>query len=85
MGSPGLLDDTGQRRIDPDQVTAIAAERLDTQLAEWAEKYPGVELRTDITRDHPGRVLAAASAHDHLVVLGRHRGVYSGTPAIPGV
>jgi len=81
-GSPGLLEDTVQRGIDPVAATAVAAERLQALLAEWAQEYPGVELGADIVQDHPGRALSAASARADLVVLGRHRVPGSDAPAI---
>lgn len=70
--------DRMKRRIDPDQVRAIAAQ-LDSQLTGWVKEYPEVELGQDIVRGHPGRVLATAAGRADLVVLGRHRA--AGSPA----
>jgi nucleotide-binding universal stress UspA family protein len=47
------------------------AARLEDMLAGWREKYPAVETGTEIVRAHPGHLLAQASAHADLVVLGR--------------
>jgi nucleotide-binding universal stress UspA family protein len=63
----------GQRpTIDPHEVSADAATRLDATLAEWREKYPGVQTGWEVVHAHPARVLAGASARADLVVLGRH-------------
>ena len=47
------------------------ATRLEDMLAGWREKYPAVETGTEITHAHPGHLLAQASGHADLVVLGR--------------
>ena len=47
------------------------AARLEDVLAGWREKYPAVETATEIMHAHPGHLLAQASAHADLVVLGR--------------
>jgi len=47
------------------------AARLEDMLAGWREKYPAVETGTEIMHAHPGHLLAQASAHADLVVLGR--------------
>ena len=83
--SPGMLDKATHRMFDSDEQAVVATQRVNSQLTGWAQKYSEVEYRIDIVRDHPGRVLAAASAHASLVVLGRHRGTQSGTPAIGSV
>jgi nucleotide-binding universal stress UspA family protein len=50
------------------------AARLEDMLAGWREKYPAVETGTEIIHAHPGHLLAQASAHADLVVLGRQSG-----------
>lgn len=57
---------------DPAQITAEAVRTLTAALDEWPDKYPGVRVRPDVIRGHPGRVLASYSARADLVVLGRH-------------
>jgi nucleotide-binding universal stress UspA family protein len=49
-----------------------AAHRMADALGMYQEKYPGVPVRTDVARAHPGRVLAGAAARADLVVVGRH-------------
>jgi nucleotide-binding universal stress UspA family protein len=64
----------GQRpTIDPHEVSADAATRLDATLAPWRAKYPGIETGWEVVHAHPARLLAGASASADLVVLGRHR------------
>lgn len=48
------------------------AEQLAGALASYRDKFPGVEVSTDVVRAHPGRVLAGASARADLLVVGRH-------------
>lgn len=57
--------------MNDDILTATAAQ-LDVDLARRQQEYPGVQVRVNVVRGHPGRVLAAASAQAELVVLGRH-------------
>jgi nucleotide-binding universal stress UspA family protein len=59
-------------QFDPQQVSAEAARALAAALEAWREKYPGVRVRHDIIRGHPGRVLASYSARADLIVIGRH-------------
>jgi nucleotide-binding universal stress UspA family protein len=59
--------------IDPHEVSADAAVRLDATLAPWRSKYPGVQTGWEVVHAHPARVLAGAAARADLVVLGRHR------------
>jgi nucleotide-binding universal stress UspA family protein len=47
------------------------AARLEDMLAGWREKYPALETGTEIMHAHPGHLLAQASEHADLVVLGR--------------
>jgi nucleotide-binding universal stress UspA family protein len=67
------------RPADPERFAAEAAQQLTAALEDWHDKYPDVRVRQDVTRGHPGRVLASYSARADLVVLGRH-----GHPAGPG-
>ena len=74
-----------QHTIDPREMSANVAARLDAALDGWREKYPGVPTGWEVVQAHPGRVLAGASARADLVVLGRHhedRGVDSVTYAV---
>ena len=74
---------------DPVQITAEAVRTLTAALDEWRDKYPGVRVRPDVIRGHPGRVLASYSARADLVVLGRHSGCWrpggAGDPAVLSV
>jgi nucleotide-binding universal stress UspA family protein len=56
------------------------AHRMADALAEYQDKFPGVEVATDVARAHPGRVLAGASARADLVVVGRHDARVAGGP-----
>jgi nucleotide-binding universal stress UspA family protein len=47
-------------------------------LSAYRDRFPGVEVCTDVARAHPGRVLAWVSARADMVVVGRHE------PADPG-
>jgi nucleotide-binding universal stress UspA family protein len=57
------------------------AARLEDMLAGWREKYPAVETGTEIVHAHPGRLLAQASAHADLIVLGRQPSHTAGSGA----
>ena len=57
------------------------AARLEDMLAGWREKYPAVETATEITHAHSGHLLAQASAHADLVVLGRRPSQTGGSGA----
>jgi nucleotide-binding universal stress UspA family protein len=57
------------------------AARLEDMLAGWREKYPAVETGTEIVHAHPGHLLAQASAHADLVVLGRQPSQTGGSGA----
>jgi nucleotide-binding universal stress UspA family protein len=54
------------------EAPAEAAHRLSATLDIWCRKYPGVRVRYEIVRGHPGRVLADYSSRADLVVIGRH-------------
>ena len=59
--------------LEPDRLerAAAAGGALGEILAPWREKYPGVPVRQDTVRGHPGRILAWYSARADLVVIGR--------------
>jgi nucleotide-binding universal stress UspA family protein len=56
---------------DRPERAAAAGRALGKILAPWREKYPGVPVRQDTVRGHPGRILAWYSARADLVVIGR--------------
>ena len=62
-------------------VAEAAAEKLDTMLADWQDRYPDVPVTHDFVQGHPGRALVGLSARADLVVLGRHLA----QAALPGV
>lgn len=54
--------------------------RLEADLEPWRDKHPGVSLVAEAVPGHPGHLLAAASQHAALVVVGsRGRGVLKET------
>ena len=57
------------------------AARLEDMLAGWREKYPAVETGTEFMHAHPGHLLAQASEHADLVVLGRQPSQSGGSGA----
>jgi nucleotide-binding universal stress UspA family protein len=69
---------------DPEQITAEADRALTAALEEWRDKYPGVRVRTDVIRGHPGRVMASYSARADLVVLGRRSSLGLAAPGSLG-
>lgn len=50
-----------------------AEERLSEALAGWRERYPDVEVHSGVVREHPAAGLLAASAAQHLLVVGTRR------------
>ena len=73
IGSRGAQGSSQRAAIDPEEVQAYAAMRLDETLAVWRQKYRDVQTGWEVVHAHPGRVLAGASARADLVVLGKHR------------
>jgi nucleotide-binding universal stress UspA family protein len=57
--------------------------RLETAVTAWREKFPDVEVHSEVVHAHPGRVLSGLSARADLVVLGRH--APGGPQDAPGV
>ena len=54
--------------------------RLEAELEPWREKYPDVRLLAEAVPGHPGHLLAVASQHAALVVVGsRGRGTLTET------
>ncbi|RQX02263.1 universal stress protein [Micromonospora inaquosa] len=65
--------------LDQRDITAAEKAALDELLAGWQEKYPDVEVTTEVVADNPSRVLAKASRYAQLVVVGsRGRGGFRG-------
>ena len=55
-------------------------QRLEAELEPWREKYPGVSLLAEAVPGHPGHLLAGASQHAALLVVGsRGRGTLTET------
>ena len=53
---------------------------LEADLAPWRDKYAGVQLRGEAVPGHPGHLLAVATEHAALLVVGsRGRGAVAGT------
>ena len=65
--------------FDQRDITAAEYAALDELLAGWREKYPDVEVTTEVVADNPSRILAKASRNAQLVVVGsRGRGGFRG-------
>ncbi|HXL91806.1 MAG TPA: universal stress protein [Streptosporangiaceae bacterium] len=67
----GLHDDPDHPAAD---LLAMATANLAEALEPWHDKYPAVQLRSEVVRGHPAWVLASYSARAELVVLGRSAG-----------
>lgn len=57
---------------DPHVVAEQAAQALDKLLDTWREKYPDVQVSTEVVPGHSARALVGLSARADLVVIGRH-------------
>jgi nucleotide-binding universal stress UspA family protein len=78
---PGSIDHRGMTPLvyNPEVVTEEHAHRLDDGLATWREKYPDVEVVTEVVHGRPVRILAGLSARADLLVVGtRGRGGFAG-------
>jgi nucleotide-binding universal stress UspA family protein len=58
-------------RAEPPPPARVEAWLAET-LACWQEKYPDVEVRPAVVREHPTAGLVLASAAQHLLVVGSH-------------
>lgn len=64
---------------DPAIVSAEHTRRLNEELAPWRQKYPDVEVVTEVVHGRPVRILAGVSARADLLVVGtRGRGGFAG-------
>jgi nucleotide-binding universal stress UspA family protein len=64
---------------DPEVVAEEHTRRLNDGLATWREKYPEVEVVTEVVQGRPVRILAGLSARADLLVVGtRGRGGFAG-------
>jgi nucleotide-binding universal stress UspA family protein len=70
--------------VKPKRVSSEAFLRLAQLLEPWQEKYPEVEVGTEVIHAHPRQALAEITASADLVVLGRHCGRLTGTDSRPG-
>jgi nucleotide-binding universal stress UspA family protein len=68
-----------------EQIAAEAANALAETLGAWRDTYPGMRVRPDIVRGHPGRVLASYSTRADLIVLGRHASPGGAGPVVGSV
>ena len=66
--------------IDWHAVLAAEEQQLEVELAGWRDKFPEVDVRRRVVRDHAAGVLVEESADAQLVVVGsRGRGGLAGT------
>jgi nucleotide-binding universal stress UspA family protein len=64
---------------NPEVVAKEHTRRLNDGLATWREKYPEVEVVTEVVHGRPVRILAGVSARADLLVVGtRGRGGFAG-------
>jgi nucleotide-binding universal stress UspA family protein len=64
---------------DPEVIAGEHLRRLGEALAPWRDKYPDVEVITEVVHGRPVRILAGVSARADLLVVGtRGRGGFAG-------
>ena len=68
---PGLWA-TDDPLHDTELISATARAEIRDMLSPWGEKYPSVQVISDVVHAHPAQVLASLSARADLVVIGRH-------------
>ena len=65
--------------IKPKRMSSEAFLSLARLLEPWQEKYPDVEVGTEVIHARPGPALAEITASADFLVLGRHRSHLAGT------
>jgi nucleotide-binding universal stress UspA family protein len=78
---PGSIGPAGTTPLvyDSEKVAAEHTHRLNDALAVWREKYPDVEVVTEVVHGRPVRILAGVSARVDLLMVGtRGRGGFAG-------
>jgi nucleotide-binding universal stress UspA family protein len=77
-GTTGLCDTT-PLVYNPVHVAGEQTRRLNDVLAPWRDKYPDVQVVTEVVHGRPVRILAGVSARADLLVVGtRGRGGFAG-------
>lgn len=79
--APGTSGPRGMTPLvyDPAIVSAEHTRRLNEELAPWRQKYPDVEVVTEVVHGRPVRILAGVSAGADLLMVGtRGRGGFAG-------
>ncbi len=75
-GGPG---DMRPLVYEPEEITEDEARSLSETLSRWREKFPGVDVVSEVIHGRPSRVLSGASARADLLVVGsRGRGGFTG-------
>lgn len=65
--------------FDAERITAAERKELNGLLAGWRDKYPDVEVTSEVVADNPGRFMIDATRDASLVVVGsRGRGGFRG-------
>ncbi|MGI5231369.1 universal stress protein [Actinoallomurus sp. CA-142502] len=78
---PGAVDLGGMTPLvyDADVIGVEHTRRLNDALAVWRDKYPDVEVVTEVVHGRPVRILSGVSARCDLLVVGsRGRGGFAG-------